>query len=202
MSIRERLFTQSVERGDRLVYTARLPEIPGYTTGTQDVRDTDAYRVIFTDSSNGTEQSFDGTFDAYRDENGTEILLYEFEIETDAWPARPYYFRIEGTWRRDGVSRSLTFIRGIVQVLDTNIEGSDALAHSQTMILALREVISQKLSGTSDIASYSIGGRDISLVTVGELRRELRRYENDLVRLRGGEKFGPKVGSANTAPEG
>ena len=60
MSIRERLFTQSVERGDRLVYAARLPSIPGYTTGTQDVRDTDAYRVIFTDSSNGTEQSLTG----------------------------------------------------------------------------------------------------------------------------------------------
>ena len=86
--------------------------------------------------------------------------------------------------------------------MDTDVEGSDALAHSQTMILALREVIAQKLSGSSDIASYSIGGRDVSLVTIGELRRELRRYEGDLTRLRGGQKFGPKVSSETTAPEG
>ena len=135
---------------------------------------------------------------AYRD-GTSEILIYQFAISTDDWEARPYGWRIRGSWRRDGETRSLTFLRGLISVLDDST--SAAQAHAFAMVAILRDVIRDKLSGSGDIASYSIGGRDISLEPIGSLKRELRKYENDLVRLRGGEKFGPKVGSANTAPE-
>ena len=199
MSYPDRLFPQTITPGDDLIFSHRRPEIPGYTSGTQDQRDTDRYEAIFTDTSTGIEQTFDATLNAFRD-GTSEILIYRFNIDTTDWPARPYGWRIRGIWRRDGETRTLVFVRGLISVLDDST--SAAQAHAFAMVAILRDVIRDKLSGTGDISSYSIGGRDISLEPIGSLKRELRRYENDLIRLRGGAKFGPKVGSANTAPEG
>ena len=105
MSYPDRLFPQTITPGDDLIFSHRRPEIPGYTSGTQDVRDTDEYEAIFTDTSTGLEQTFDATLNAYRD-GTSEILIYQFAISTDDWPARPYYLENQGklaTRRRNEV---------------------------------------------------------------------------------------------------
>ena len=202
-----RVFPQSVEVGDHLVGRYPIPVIPGYTSGEFDdaVDAVDIYKAFFSDVGNtDRELEFTAAIEIENPGTATERELFVFDIDTSAegWQARPYHFRIEGAWTRNASRRTFSFARGIIQVIDTATEGVDALVHSQSMILVLRQVIKSKLDDSGDILSYSIGTRDITLEPVGALRRELRRYENDLVRLRGGEKFGPKVSSANTAPEG
>ena len=203
----ERIFPATIELGDNLVGRYALPVIPGYTTGTFDdaIDPADVYKAFFSDLGNSDlEREFTAAIEVENPGEATERAFFVFDLDTSVggWQSRPYHWRISGAWTRDSERRELSFSRGIVQIVNSAGQGVDALAHAQTMTLVLREIIAQKLDSTSDIASYSIGSRDISLVPVGELRRELRRYENDLIRLRGGEKFGPKVGSANTAPEG
>ena len=200
------VFPQSVEVGDHLVGRYVLPTIAGYTSGSHDdaLDPVDVYTAHFSDiGSSGLEMSFTASIEVENPGEANERTVFVFDLDTslEGWQARPYHWRISGSWTRDGVRRTLSFARGIIQLINSAGRGVDALAHSQSMILALREVIAQKLDSTSDILSYSIGTRDITLEPVGALRRELRRYENDIIRLRGGEKFGPKVGAVSTAAD-
>ena len=187
----DRVFPATIEVGDNIVGRYPLPSIAGYTTGSHDdaIDPADEYTAHFSDVGNtDRELEFTATIEVENPGEATERSFFVFNLDTsaDGWQARPYHFRIQGEWTRDSERRTLSFARGIVQVVDSTAAGVDALAHAQTMVLTLREVIAQKLDGTADIVSYSIGSREISLEPVGILRRTLRRYEDDIVRLKGG----------------
>ena len=177
-----RAFPQTVEAGDLLVAIIQKQTVTGYNTGAIAPGDpADEYKCVFSYLQEAedldTERAFIGV-------QGADF--YRFDVPTTDWPPGAYMFRISGEWTRDGVRKKLTHYRGIVEVMRRGDAASDATAHAHSMVLILRQVIKDKLQGTSDISSYTIGGRSVDLVSLSELRRNLRRYEDDLVRLRGG----------------
>ena len=187
----KRKFPATVEIGDTLLSIAPLVDVPAYTDGVFDeVADPpDAFEVFFSlvleDLSLDPERSFPATI---ADE------AYRFDVGTAGWDPGAYAYRVRGSWTRDSVRRSLTIFRGAITVMRTSDPVSSRIAHAWVMIYIIRDVIRCKLSETSDIIEYSIGSRSIQLMTIEELQRALKRYEDDLIRLRGGRKFGPRLG--------
>lgn len=187
----ERKFPATVELGDDIVGRYALPVIPGYSVGSFDeaTDPADVYKAFFSDTGNtDRELEFTATIEVENPGEANERTVFVFDLDTslEGWQAKPYHFRIEGAWTRDSERRTLSFARGIVQVIDSAGRGVDSMAHAQTMVIGLREALKQKLDGTADIASYSIGSREISLLSYRELEASLTRYENRLIQYAGG----------------
>ena len=177
----ERPFPLSIEQGDILVSIWQIVAIEGYTTGATAPGDpADAYKVFFANSSNA---------DPAREFPGTIVMnSFRFDVPTDAenWPPGSFDWWIRGEWTRGGVRRQLVFSRGIVQVLLTGESRSADIAFAEVMIVKLKEIIQHKADGTADLGAYTIGGRSTSLMSFGELQKSLKRFQNDVARLKGG----------------
>ena len=186
MSISERNFPSSIELGETLTAIYLIPSIEGYTTGIVNPGDdADAYQVSFSNSGNSNpEVEFPAVLSA--DSFRFDIAAKDADPATPFWEAGSFTYRIVGTWTRDGVERTLSFARGIVDVIQTGVQRSDSLSHARGMIVLLRGILQDKACGSSDVIDYSIGGRTISLISYDSLHRQLTRYENDVIRLAGG----------------
>ena len=182
----ERSFPATVELGETLTAIFRILSVVGYTDGTTDPGDpVDTYRVEFTDSSSThAEVEYPAVVSA--DNFRFDIAAMDPDPAMPFWEAGSFSYRIIGQWTRGGTRRELSIIRGIVDVKESGAVGSNRLSHARAMIVFLRGILHDKACGTADIASYSIGTRDISLLSYAELHREITRYESDIIRLSGG----------------
>ena len=79
----------------------------------------DVYKAFFSDVGNtDLELEFTAAIEIENPGEATERSFFVFDLDTSAegWQPRPYHFRIEGAWTRDGTRRTLSFARGIVQI--------------------------------------------------------------------------------------
>ena len=180
-----REFPQTAELGEILIQFREVPIIPQYTTGELLPSDPpDAYWVIFTDLGTDLERPIvDGTIEVI---DGTDYIRFEVDTSLPGWTARAWFWRVVGNWTRNGTRRRFTFLRGISQLVHSSEQGSDALAHASSMVLAIRSVIKCRLNDSGDLLEYQIGGRSVRMMSLSELHHALRMYENDVVRVKGG----------------
>ena len=73
---------------------------------------------------------------------------------------------------------------GILNVYDALQSKPD---HARQVLRLLEEILEAKLEGRGDIVSYTIGDRNISTMTVAELRTEINTY-HDRVKYTGGNR--------------
>lgn len=184
-----RTFPQTVEAGDLLIAIFHKEEVAGYTTGAIAPGDpADEHKCIFSylqePETLDTERAFIAT-------EGAEFFRFDVPtIDADGthWPPGAYKFRVQGEWTRDGVRRRLTIFRGLTAILRSGDEAVDQSAHAHSMTWIIREVIREKLQGSSDIIQYEIGGRSIQLMTIAELQMALSRYEQMALVVGGGRR--------------
>lgn len=177
-----RNFAQTIEVGDTLVGDYPAPEIPGYTDRGDPDGTADVYVFYLSPLESAEETMHEGSVNS----EGSEI---KWDIDTSELKAGGYAWRIKGTFRRDGVTRSITFARGLLEVTKQSDPHDARLSHCRAMVAILRQVIKEKASGTGDLSAYTIGGRTTSLMSFDEVKTMLSRYEKELASLGGKKPF-------------
>ena len=111
-------------------------------------------------------------------------------FSADPKPTTGIYFLVDYAETVPVANLRRTVRRGYLTVVDPTVQA----VHEAVLVPIIERVIEDRLTGTGDITAYSIGGRNLTVMPIDELRKLRARYKETLARIQRGGRWKKQFG--------